>query len=249
MNSNNNNGKIVVAIVAMFVVALSIVGFTYAYFTASIAGNTQDSSVDVLAGVLKVNYTAGQTINATNIVPGWTSDSKMIYHPTASVDEAGNISAVSIEDVEDTTYDGNVVNPVTFSVQNTGDATNSAYYAIKLTSITNQIDDADKENLTVSLYEGTWSADTGIVADELVKTYVLGNTGSEQVISGVITTNGTRTDNYYLVVSYANIQGSQNNSMGKTVSATVEVVGLNNVGTAEAPSYVDANGATFTPAA
>ena len=47
-----NNGKIAIAIVAMFVVALSIVGFTYAYFVASVTNNDADTSVQVTAGEL-----------------------------------------------------------------------------------------------------------------------------------------------------------------------------------------------------
>lgn len=240
----SNNGKIAIAIVAMLVVALSIVGFTYAYFTASVGANTAESSVNVQAGVLKVAYKTGNIITATNIVPGWASDSKMIYHPTASVDENGNISAVSIDDVEDTTYDGNVVDPVTFTVQNTGDETNTAYYAIRLTGIKNEI--VDQDNLTVSLYKGTWSEATGVVAGELVKTYQLAASDQTQVISGVYETTGSNTDSFYLVVSYANIDGAQNNSMGKTVTATVEIVGLNKLADG---SYVDADGTKFIPAA
>ena len=36
------NGKIVIAILAMFAVAASVIGFTYAYFTADLQRNTQD---------------------------------------------------------------------------------------------------------------------------------------------------------------------------------------------------------------
>ena len=68
-----NNGKIAIAIVAMFVVALSVVGFTYAYFVAQVQGNT-NTSVTVTAGTLSVAYASTQEIKAENLVPGWQSD-------------------------------------------------------------------------------------------------------------------------------------------------------------------------------
>lgn len=79
-----NNGKIAIAIVAMLVVALSIVGITYAYFTASVQGNT-NTSVNVTAGILEVNYETSSIIDASNVVPGWISDNNHYYDPVASV--------------------------------------------------------------------------------------------------------------------------------------------------------------------
>ena len=45
----NNNGKLAIAIVAMFVVALSIVGVTYAYFTSQTVYNESEEDPRVLA--------------------------------------------------------------------------------------------------------------------------------------------------------------------------------------------------------
>ncbi len=86
----NNNGKIAIAIVAMFVVALSVVGFTYAYFTSQVVDNKKTESVKVTAGELEINYTLNQTIEAQNVVPGWISDNDKYYDPVRSVTKVGN---------------------------------------------------------------------------------------------------------------------------------------------------------------
>lgn len=240
-----SNTKLVIAIVAMFVVALSIVGFTYAFFTASVNPNSAEESIDIQAGLLKVNYASTKTIDVTNIVPGWASDGKMIYHPAESVDENGHITAISTDKTVDKTYDGNAVPPVQFSVENTGDSTNPAYYAIELTNITNQIasDNAtDAQYLTVALYEGTWTGTVGTP----IQSIQFPATGVDTQIGNIVTIGpGTDTDNYYMVVSYADSKGEQSNSMGKTIKATVEIIGLNKTGD---NTYVDETGAAY-PAA
>ena len=90
-----NNGKIAIAIVAMFVVALSIVGFTYAYFTAQVNGNTGNDSVQVTAGELVITYNNTKSIAAANIVPGWISDGKTFYDPVYSIKQFGTDRGVT----------------------------------------------------------------------------------------------------------------------------------------------------------
>lgn len=254
MNSNNNNSKIAIAIVAMFVVALSVVGFTYAYFTASVAGNTADKSIEVKAGVLRVNYDAGDTIDVINVVPGWVSDGRTYYN--SSKVEDGEIIAYQSTDnatakseiaaLGTTEKAVGLAKPVTFSVTNTGDTQNTAYYAIKLTNIANEIPAADQENLTVALYEGEYDEATfnGDSKPTPIYSGKLNTSGVDQyIVDEVKLTSGTTVTNYYLVVSYANVEGTQNDSMGKAIKATVEVVGLNRLADG---SYVDATGAAFT---
>ena len=79
-----NNGKIAIIIIAMFVVALSVVGFTYAYFVATVEGNSNTKSVEVVAGRLEVLYTQTNKLQARNIVPGWISDGDHYYDPVYS---------------------------------------------------------------------------------------------------------------------------------------------------------------------
>ena len=65
-----NNGKIAIAIVAMFVVALSIVGFTYAYFVANVEGNT-DTNVTVTSGELILKQLVLLVLHQTGKVMGY----------------------------------------------------------------------------------------------------------------------------------------------------------------------------------
>ena len=87
------NGKIVIAILAMFAVAISIIGFTYAYFTATFNSNNQDKDVTVNAGKLVANFTGTNAIDVSNVVPGWKSDGLSYYDPVLAQSHGGNVFA------------------------------------------------------------------------------------------------------------------------------------------------------------
>ena len=199
----NNNGKVAIAIVAMFVVALSVVGFTYAYFTAQVQNNKADKSVEVTAGIMQVDYDFGRELVAKDIVPGWISDNFHYYDPVLSVNDKDGVRQISsailadvdtlgvAEDGRESAYK-NISEvdalelrskPVTFTVTNTG--TKTAKYAIKLNvnydetktpkALLNTFDGSvDKENLLVYLIEGEWNVD-----QKLDDTFFVGKTGIE----------------------------------------------------------------------
>ena len=235
----NNNGKIAIAIVAMFVVALSVVGFTYAYFVASVNNNKDKHQVEVQAGVLKINYDNGQTLTATNIVPGWKSDNDMIYNSIASVstkDGKTTITAVKKSTLGDVLTEEQLasststepVAPVTFKVkdQSTNEAT--AYYGIRLVEVTNDLQAVDPDNFKISLTEAG-----GTTVQEA---YVLTADGTQKVSEAISITGGA-THTYTLSAEYVEA-GSEQKGTGKNVSFTVEVVGLQLVN----GKYVDAQG-------
>ena len=235
----NNNGKIALAIVAMFVVALSVVGFTYAYFVASVNNNVDNHQVEVQAGVLKINYDNGQTLTATNIVPGWKSDNDMIYNSIASVstkDGKTTITAVKKSTLGDVLTEEQLasststepVAPVTFKVkdQSTNEAT--AYYGIRLVEVTNDLQAVDPDNFKISLTEAG-----GTTVQEA---YVL-TADRTQKVSEAIAITGGATHTYTLSAEYVEA-GSEQKGTGKNVSFTVEVVGLQLVN----GKYVDAQG-------
>ena len=233
----NNNGKIAIAIVAMFVVALSVVGFTYAYFVASVNNNVDNHQVEVQAGVLKINYDNGQTLTATDIVPGWKSDNDMVYNSIASVstvDGVTQITAVKKSTLtEDQLANGTTttpVAPVTFEVkdQSTNDAT--AYYGIRLVEVNNGLYANEPNNFKVTLTEAT----NGAVTAE--GGYTLTAAGTQKVSEAIAITGGA-THTYTLSAEYVEA-GVQQSGTGKNVSFTVEVVGLQLVN----GKYVDAQG-------
>lgn len=231
-----NNGKIAIAIVAMFVVALSVVGFTYAYFVASVNNNTDDTSVEVQAGTLKIAYDNGQTLTATDIVPGWKSDGDMVYNSIASVstvDGETRISAVSKKSLTtDQTTNGTTtepVSPVTFTVkdESTNDAT--AYYGIRLKDVNNGLYASEPDNFKITLSETT-------AGDITNGGYTLTADGTQKVSDAISITSGA-THTYTLSAEYVEADVKQTGT-GKNVTFTVEVVGLQKVG----EKYLDAKG-------
>jgi len=92
------NGKIVIAILAMFAVAASVIGFTYAYFTATFTQNNQDKTIEVTAGKLMARYTDGVNISIKNVVPGWISDNLHYYNVNNITDGKITTSTLSSSD-------------------------------------------------------------------------------------------------------------------------------------------------------
>ena len=220
-----NNGKIAIAIVAMFVVALSIVGFTYAYFIATVDDNDAVKSVEVTAGVLEIEYANSNRIYAKNLVPGWINDGKHYYDPVASVDADGHVTAAvkgatNAMIAEPNENDG-IATPATINVTNTK-STDTAYYAIRLVDIENGLEDPD--NFYVTLYSTT-AADATSGGTKVWKGN-LESTKTTQIIvpnEQSIAVNGEA--HYYIELEYVN-NDDQKDSMGKTIKATVDVIGI-----------------------
>lgn len=248
----NNNGKIAIAIVAMFVVALSVVGFTYAYFTAQVVGNqSEEPSVTVEAGKLEVTYDFGRSIVADRIVPGWASDGDMIYDPVNSisvVNGENRITAKSSEELGDSVSANATepVEPAIFSVTNTG--TRDAKYSISLIDIINNI--VDQENLRFTV-EAALGKDVGLAEDEIsytditntVKNYVVfdaENTdnpknGKVQLAAGTEAAKGTqdlfdtvtvatgKADYYRITLYYLEANTDQSDSANKADAVSLTV--------------------------
>ena len=140
---SENNGKIAIAIVAMFVVALSVVGFTYAYFTASVVRNQDEKTTEVTAGMLEVNYTQNKTMKAEKVIPGWESDG-LHYFGTENVNGELRTKALKAENETYVTENGldytdGITKPAAFNVASTSRSTGKSTYVIKLIDITNGI--------------------------------------------------------------------------------------------------------------
>lgn len=246
-----NNGKIAIAVVAMFVVALSIVGFTYAYFTAQVKGNTADKSVEVTAGKLSIVYANGNEISAKNIVPGWISDGKHYYDSmcSSSLDtvkigdkEVHKITAVSTETVDLTSNpkkcsstdtrvpsvvspssnDG-LTDPVTFTVNNATDNTGDNKYVIRLTGIQNGLAEGDQENFVLTLKQG----------DTVVWSGKLAASGTQVIVPSAMKIGAKDTaQSYSINLAYKNVDSPQE-SKNATVKATVEIVGVTDANVTE----------------
>lgn len=260
----NNNGKIAIAIVAMFVVALSVVGFTYAYFTATVKGNNASKSVEVTAGELSIVYGNGRTLEAQNLVPGWTSDGKHYYDvnwsktPSGQTDTNGNIiyaiSAVSTDKhkfksnetgaastIEPTVADG-IADKVPFTVRNATNNDGDNNYIIRLKGIENGIVGDDAKYLWVTLYETT--VNDGKTTYTAIWSGNLQSAGTQIIVpeARTIAKNGAE-QTYAVGLTYQNVTNDEQLSKGVTVKATVEVVGVQKN---QAQKWVDADGKEIT---
>lgn len=65
--------KIIIGISALVLLVLTLLGITYAYFTAKVSGNTEDKSVIVTAAKLELTYNDGNgTVMVDKVEPGVT---------------------------------------------------------------------------------------------------------------------------------------------------------------------------------
>lgn len=81
----NRKSRIIFCIVAIIVISISLIGFTYGYYYTNIIGNTSEKSVSVTLANLELTFDNGTgNIEAYNIVPGETIVSK-----TFSVENTG----------------------------------------------------------------------------------------------------------------------------------------------------------------
>ncbi|MBQ3020979.1 MAG: hypothetical protein IJD92_01990 [Bacilli bacterium] len=237
-----NNGKLAIAIVAMLVVALSIVGVTYAYFTAQVSGNTATTSGQISAGILSINYSGSQTINVQNVVPDWETSGEHYYDPVASRyntdDGVVGIKAVTKTQCTDGTY-GNcsITNPtnvngiadeVEFTVTNTHENGRTAYYAIKLTGISNPTtaSTTDEDKIVYTLSDGT-NTYTGDLAASGEQVIVPAQIAIKNQHNDGTVTEADYTDTWTLNLKYPNIEDDQSAAAGnKALNVTVKVVGI-----------------------
>jgi len=161
------NGKIVIAILAMFAVAASVIGFTYAYFTANLTRNNQNESVEIYAGKLMATFRGTNSIDANNVVPGWTTNDLWYYNANATSVQDGTIEAIQISNAESATNEDKaawgaletdpfdvtsasvleyrnmgLTAPVAFTVNNTStnaDPDDYVYYLIRLNITKNEV--------------------------------------------------------------------------------------------------------------
>ena len=119
-------------------VVLSIiltVGVTYAYFRANITGVESESTISIGGATLKIVYEGTETINAENVIPGWSAKK---YFNVDVTNTSG----------KDITYDINLV--VTNSNFNTTNDTGNSYLEYDLYKCTSNTDTECKTVITSS---------------------------------------------------------------------------------------------------
>lgn len=167
---NDVKKKIIISMCAIVLLVLTLFGITYAYFTSSIQGNQNDTSVDIGAAMLRLEYNGEDSyIEVTGLQPGETIESKKFSVKNTGTATIKNYDVIlenlvnELSRYEDLTYeltctssDGKECNnkadifPKTNQVivTNTIDAGVTHSYVLKLTyedTNTNQSIDMNKE--------------------------------------------------------------------------------------------------------
>ena len=267
MNSKSN-GKLIAGLMIMFVVAVSIVGVTYAYFVSDFTGNQKNTVVTITAGKLIAKYNQGTALVATNVVPGWLSDGLHYYDVDVAAANKGRIYATkALESAVGTGYATTtygIAAPVTFTVTNNSDVKDSntaVNYIINLhvkeNGILNAMDttedeslkakyEADANNLLVSLYRGEFDADATNFGGELISgPFVVGDSGDIQLATGapeVVNAVG-ETKNYFVMFEYINDKCSVQPSQGVQLDVEVLVSGVQKDNDPESDKWYDDNNA------
>ena len=82
----NRKSKIIVSITGITIVALALLGITYAYYLTRIEGNTNTNSISITTADLKLSYDDGnEIVTENNIMPGTTVGEK-----TFTISNTGN---------------------------------------------------------------------------------------------------------------------------------------------------------------
>lgn len=77
MNETKKENTVLLTVIAVATLLVAVVGATFAYFTASVAGNDTASSVVVkTAQIGTITYTNGNEVKLDNAYPGATSETK-----------------------------------------------------------------------------------------------------------------------------------------------------------------------------
>lgn len=89
------NKKVVLTVLGILIVLLSVIGVTYAYYSAKVKENNKTETV-IKTNELNLVYTGTQEINCSNIVPGDSCIKKFTVENTSSVPVTYNIYMVGI---------------------------------------------------------------------------------------------------------------------------------------------------------
>ena len=134
--SNNKQSSVFVKTMIFVVLAIILtVGVTYAYFRATITGVESESTISIGGATLKIVYEGTETINAENVIPGWSA--KKYFNV--------DVTNTSGKDIE---YDINLV--VTNSNFNTTNDTGNSYLEYALYKCTSDTDTACETVITSS---------------------------------------------------------------------------------------------------
>lgn len=226
----NTKQKLTLGIAAIFMVTLTIVGVTYAYFVTRVTGETTESVNVQTASLASVEYGDGNNvITLNNILPGTTT------YKTFTVTNKGKKS----DNAAEASYDiflTSTAGSVEFVHANDDSAcyTSEAKPSNEDDKTVTCFDGTNYNNIKVTLYSYTDTALTDEVDEStfnnLTKTEVYGETmlaktsdTTVQVLGQGLLIPAETTYNYILVVEYENKDENQNIENLANVSIKVDI--------------------------
>jgi len=78
-----NKNVVFLTVIAIATLLTAVVGTTFAYFTATVTGNTTATATTVSTATIGVTYSDGDTVTGTNIVPGWSKTKDISVNNTS----------------------------------------------------------------------------------------------------------------------------------------------------------------------
>ena len=65
MKDNSKTNTLLLTVIGVATLLVAVIGATFAYFTAQVGGGESATTVKMNAGVLKINFTNGNTVQTT----------------------------------------------------------------------------------------------------------------------------------------------------------------------------------------
>ena len=65
MKDNSKTNTLLLTVIGVATLLVAVIGATFAYFTAEVGGGESATTVKMNAGVLKINFTNGNTVQTT----------------------------------------------------------------------------------------------------------------------------------------------------------------------------------------
>ena len=200
MNDNKKGNTVLLTVIAVATLLVAVVGATFAYFTATVAGNESASSVIVsTAKIGQITYVNGNTITLNNVYPGAKSN-EITFTVKSSDDSTVDINYalqwVNVENTFDdsiTDTDGNTA---------TGNPADLEYYLLG---------ESSSNGTVVALADTTNHRATAPTAASVV------------IGSGVLKAGGD-VHTYTMYVVFKETGSNQNVNQGRAFTGKIEVV-------------------------
>lgn len=96
MEEKSNREAIFLSIVGIATLLVAVIGGTFAWFSATVTGNTGASSVIVNTANIGITYTNGQEINLANAIPNATQTKSFTVKNTSAVSTKYKLKWVNV---------------------------------------------------------------------------------------------------------------------------------------------------------